>query len=140
MTPFGFSSFTLKILALLIFIIAYALIVFYYEKKAKIIWGGVLAAYVLGIITTQQAFTAIDWNVLGIYVGMLFISELLIFSKFPDYLANVLIRYTRYNWQAILVLCFISGLISTVIENVAVVLIVAPVAFAICKKLKISPV
>ncbi|MEE3494772.1 MAG: SLC13 family permease, partial [Butyrivibrio sp.] len=61
-------------------------------------------------------------------------------SKMPNLVADKLLDLApNVLWVTILMSLF-SGIISAFIDNVATVLMVAPVGLAICKKLKISPV
>ena len=131
---------TLEIITAAVFVLTYALIVKFYQKKAWVIWGGVLLVLLLGAVTIDSALASIDWNVIGIYVGMLFIAEALIHSKVPDYLAIWLVNRSTRVWVAMLFVCALTGILSIFIENVACVLIVAPIAFAIAKRIKVSPV
>ncbi|MFC1741011.1 SLC13 family permease [Nanoarchaeota archaeon] len=131
---------TLKILTAAAFVITYAFIVRFYRKKVWVIWGGVLLTFLIGAVTFSSAWGSINWNVIGIYVGMLFIAEALIASKMPDYLAIWFTNHTTRVWSAMLFVCALTGLLSIVIENVACVLIVAPIAFAIAKRIRVSPI
>ncbi|MBS3109451.1 citrate transporter [Candidatus Woesearchaeota archaeon] len=130
----------LKFATLLIFLVAYILMVGYYNKKARIIWAAVMALLLLTVISPMEALFAINGNVLGIYIGMLFISEVFIFSKVPDFLAVKLVNKASRMSTVLILVAVLSGLLSIAIENVAVVLIVAPIALALSKKLEISPV
>jgi len=68
------------------------------------------------------------------------VAELFSLSGVPACWANFLVEKSRYaNW-AILSVCLVAGAISMFVENVATVLIVAPLALAIAAKLKVSPV
>ena len=67
-------------------------------------------------------------------------AQLFSLSGVPAYFANILVIKARYvNW-AILSVCLVAGAISVFVENVATVLIIAPIALAISQKLKVSPV
>jgi Na+/H+ antiporter NhaD/arsenite permease-like protein len=57
----------------------------------------------------------------------------------PAYIAEVLVDRAKSTAWAILFICLMTGLISAFVENVATVLIVAPIAMALAKKLKINP-
>jgi Na+/H+ antiporter NhaD/arsenite permease-like protein len=131
---------TLEIVTAVLFVLTYLLIVIYYKKKAWIIWSGVLAMLLVGAVTLDTAWKSINWDVLGIYVGMLFIAEALIFSKMPDYIAIWLVDRSKKVWVAMLAVCAFTGFLSIVIANVACVLIVAPIVFAIARKINVSPV
>jgi Na+/H+ antiporter NhaD/arsenite permease-like protein len=122
------------------FLLTYLLIVLYYKKKAWIMWGGVLFAFIIGAVSFDSALKSINWNVLGIYIGMLFVAQALIDSKLPDYIAIWLINKSKKVSIAMLLVCLATGLLSIVLENVACILIVAPIIFSLAKKLNTSPV
>jgi Na+/H+ antiporter NhaD/arsenite permease-like protein len=131
---------TLEIITAVIFVLTYTFIVKYYKKKVWIIWGGVLLVFLFGAITALSALASIDWNVIGIYVGMLFIAEALVHSKVPDYLAIWLVNRSTKVWTAMIFVCALTGILSIFIENVACILIIAPIAFSIAKRIRVSPV
>jgi Na+/H+ antiporter NhaD/arsenite permease-like protein len=131
---------TLKNAVIFIFVLTYLMVMLFYGKKTYFIWAGIIAILALGVLSPSEAFASINWNVMGIYVGMLFISEVFIYSKLPDFLAEKIVSKSRSIWVAMLGVCLLSGFISIVVENVAVVLIIAPIALFIAKRLKISAV
>ena len=95
---------------------------------------------ITGILPYNQVFSAIDWNVLLMIFGTMVIVDYFIESKMPNLVADKLLDLApNVLWVTILMSLF-SGIISAFIDNVATVLMVAPVGLAICKKLKISPV
>ena len=68
------------------------------------------------------------------------IVSLFIESRMPAYLAEVLIvKVPNVKWGGHGMALF-AGIVSAFVDNVATVLMVAPVGLAISKKLKISPV
>ena len=127
-------------IAVLLFILAYVFAMAYYNKKSFFVWASVVLLLLLGIMSPIEAFKAINWNVLGIYFGMLFISELFIFSKIPDAISIYFINKARKVSTVLILIALFSGFISIAIENVAVVFIVAPIALSVTRRLKISPV
>lgn len=130
----------IKVMAIGIFFLAYLLIIFYYEQKAKIAWSAVILLVLLKVVGFSELFTAVNWNVIGIYVGMLFIAEMFTYSKMPDFIARTFVNKSRRTWLAMLFVCALSGFISIFVENVATVLIVAPIALEIAREQKISPI
>ncbi len=130
----------IKLAAILVFLLAYFLIIRYYDKKAKIAGIGVFILLLLAVISPIEALKAINWNVLGIYFGMLFIIEAMVFSRFPDFLAISVVNHSKNVSTVLILVAIFSGIMSVVVENVAVVLIMAPIALAITRRLKISPV
>ena len=90
--------------------------------------------------TPLQALGAVDYNVLLMIAGTMGIVTLFIESRMPALLAEHLIaRVPNVKW-AITVLALFAGIVSAFVDNVATVLMVAPIGLAISRKLKISPV
>jgi len=101
---------------------------------------GALLLIILGVVGPLEAFSLINWNVMGIFWGTLVVAELFMVSNMPAYLAELVVERTRSAVWAIIAICALTSFISAFVENVATVLIVAPVALAITDRLKISPV
>ena len=128
------------ILSLFIFILAYVFFVIKSDKRSYIAVASALLLVLFGVLRPSQAFFAINWNVMGIFVGTLVISEIFIESKVPAFLAEFIVNKSKNTAWAILSICLLTGFISAFIENVATVLIVAPIALSLAKRLKINPV
>lgn len=126
--------------ALIIFVSAYVMFVVRPQHRWLTGLLGVAALLVTLTISPVDAVGMVNWNVMGVFVGTLILAELFILSDMPAYLAERMLSKIPNTTWAMLAICLLSGLISVVAENVATVLIVAPVALAIARKLKISPV
>ncbi len=81
----------------------------------------------------------INWNVLMIYLGSMIIAALFIYSKVPARIADSIISRSKNTGLAIIAILAMTGIISIFVENVATVLVMAPIALALCKKLKMNP-
>ncbi len=130
----------MKTLAIILFVVMYILMVALPKRRAAValITAGIFVA--TGILPFTQVFGAIDWNVLMMIFGTMVIVDYFIESKMPNRIAEWLLNLApNVMWVTILMSLF-SGFISAFIDNVATVLMVAPVGLAICKKLNISPV
>lgn len=134
-----------KSYVLIFFIITYALLLLLPKYRAYIAITTALIFIALGFIYEDgiDALTliqSIDWNVIMMISGTMIVVVFFIESNAPSALADVIIdRAPSVKW-AIIFLAFFSGLISAFVDNVATVLIVAPIAIDIAKRLKISPV
>ncbi|TBR16671.1 TRAP transporter large permease subunit [bacterium] len=129
-----------SIICLVVFILAYFLFVFFPNKRTHIAVAGALLLVLFRVISPKEAFLAVNWNVMGIFVGTLVVADIFMESRVPAYLAEVIVDRARNTCWAILAICLLTGFISAFVENVATVLIVAPIALELSKKLKISPV
>ncbi|MFH0993608.1 MAG: SLC13 family permease [bacterium] len=140
-------------LALAIFVLTYILLLSFSKYRAYIAAGSALLFILLsfspirtllGITETfmpvNQIFQSIEWNVILMIFGTMGLVSLFIESKMPALMADKIIdRAPNVKW-AIVSLAIFAGIISAFIDNVATVLMVAPIALTIAKKLKISPV
>lgn len=128
-----------KIIALIIFVISYLLFVCLPHKRTLVALSGSLLLILTGVISLKEAFLAVNWNVMGIFVGTLILADVFMQSRVPAYIAEIVVDKAKSTAWAILFICLLSGFISAFVENVATVLIVAPIALALAKKLKINP-
>ncbi|MBU1727646.1 MAG: anion permease [Candidatus Omnitrophica bacterium] len=126
-------------LALFIFIIAYLLFVLLPNRRMYVAVGASLLLILSRVLTLKEAFYAINWNVMGIFVGTLVIADIFMESRVPAFIAEVIVDRAKSTAWAILLICALTGFISAFVENVATVLIVAPIALALARKLKINP-
>ena len=130
----------MKEIALGLFILTYVLLLIFPKIRAFIALGSAALFVVLGILPIGEVFGAIDWNVILMIAGTMGIVSLFIDSKMPALMADVLIdKMPDVKWATIALAVF-AGVISAFIDNVATVLMVAPVALNIAKKLNISPI
>jgi len=129
-----------KLFTLVVFVVSYFFFIWKKQYKAQVCWIACAILFLFRIIGFSDVFTMINWNVLGIFWGTLVVAELFSLSGVPAYLANILVVKARYVSWAILSVCVVTGAISMFVENVATVLIIAPVALAIAEKLRVSPV
>ena len=131
--------------ALIIFIIMYVLMLTFTQYRPWIALSAAAIFVVMGIaglfdMSIMSALGAIDYNVLLMIGGTMGIVSLFIESKMPARLAEMLLTTVPNVKWAVLVLAVFSGVISAFVDNVATVLMVAPIGLAISRKIKVSPV
>ncbi|MCP4723890.1 MAG: hypothetical protein GY863_02580 [bacterium] len=129
-----------KLIVLSIFILVYLYLIFFKKHRAVSIWIGLLVLLFISILDIPSIIRAVNWNVIGIFAGTLIIAEFFSMSGVPAYLADGIVERSRSTGTAMLRVCAISGFLSVFIENVAVVLIIAPIALEMARKLKASPI
>lgn len=128
-----------QLVSLVIFVASYLLFIFLPKKRSLI---AILAAVLLvstQAVSPKEALFSINWNVMGIFVGTLFIADIFMKSRVPAYLAELIVNRAKNTAWSILLICVMTGVISAFVENVATVLIVAPVALALAGKLHLNP-
>ncbi|MBR4947281.1 MAG: arsenic transporter [Clostridiales bacterium] len=130
----------MKIFAIVVFLIMYLLMIVLPKRRAIVALVAAAVMLIAKVMPLGNVPSAIDWNVLMMIFGTMVIVDYFIESKMPNKIAEALLRLSKnVMWVTILMSLF-SGIISAFIDNVATVLMVAPVGLAICKKLKINPV
>lgn len=93
-----------------------------------------------GMLPLGSVMDAIDFNVILMIIGTMGLVALFTESKMPALLADMIMAHVpNIKWAAVSLALF-SGLISAFVDNVATVLMIAPIALAICKKLETNPV
>jgi len=127
-------------LAIILFAVTYILLLLFPKYRAYIALTSAVIFVIAGILPITKVFFAVDWNVIMMIAGTMGIVSLFIESKMPALLADMIIEKTPNVKWAIVALALFAGIISAFVDNVATVLMVAPVAVTIAKKLKISPV
>lgn len=129
----------MKIAAIILFIAMYVIMVAKpnYRKWAAL---GTAAIFVAaGILPAKNIFGEIDWNVIMMIAGTMVIVDYFIASKMPNRIADILLDKAKNVMWVTIYMSLFAGAISAFIDNVATVLMVAPVGIAVCRKLKINP-
>lgn len=128
------------IFALILFAVTYVLMLAFSKYRTYIALGSAVVFIVSGMLPFDKIFGAIDFNVLLMIAGSMGLVQLFIDSKMPDLLAEIIIKKVKNVQMAAVALALFAGIISAFVDNVATVLMVAPVAIQICKKLNTNPV
>ncbi len=150
--------FNIKWLILAISVLMYLLVILFQEKKVLITSITVLVVLTLGVLFENKVFNLglsergrffiiahsflelVNWNILMIYLGSMVIASLFIYSKVPAKIADLLVEASPNTGIAIVLILAMTGIISIFVENVATVLVMAPIALSLSKKIKINPV
>jgi Na+/H+ antiporter NhaD/arsenite permease-like protein len=127
-------------LAVILFVLMYVLIIFLPKYRMFAALGTAALFVILGILPVQAVPGAVNWNALMMMCGTMIIVYFFIDSGMPAKIADLLLEKSGNVRTVTIYMSLFAGLISAFIDNVATVLMIAPVAIAISKKLKISPV
>ena len=154
----------IKYVILGIAILMYVLVIAFQKKKVWITTGAAVLVILLGMIfpgfvfenpensvvaafagghfyaLIHSLFAVINWNVIMIYLGSMTIAALFLYSNVPARIADSIINSSRNTGLAIVLILAMTGIISIFVENVATVLVMAPIALALCKKLKMQSI
>ena len=147
------------ILILLVFLIAFALILGEIVDRVLAAWGGAVGMLLIGTyynsltwctggghggegaVCQNNLFEAIDFNVIGLLLGMMIFAGMLEISGFFEFVA---IKATKLSggdpWKLVFYLGTFTTVISVFIDNVTALILIAPVTLKICSKIEINPI
>ncbi|MBR2893704.1 MAG: arsenic transporter [Clostridia bacterium] len=152
----------MTITALVIFAVTYILMLAFQKIRPYVTVASALVFVALGAVATfnptlfgegffalsegsfaysfTDALSEIDWNVIMMIAGTMGTVYLFIESKMPQLMSDILIsKMPNMKW-VVVALSLFAGIVSAFVDNVATVLMIAPVALAFCKKVGVSPV
>ena len=126
--------------AAVLFVLTYVLMMTFGKYRPIIALVSGLVYVLTGMLPVSELPGSLDFNVLLMIGGTMGIVQLFIDSRMPERLADqIMNRVPNVRWAAVGLSLF-AGVISAFVDNVATVLMVAPVAVAVCRKLKTNPV
>ncbi len=135
-----FNNFNMMLPAI-IFIIVYALIISEKVNRVVASLGGAAIMLILKLITQEKAFLKIDFNTIGLLVGMMIIVNITKRTGVFEYIAIKAAKFSKGNPIKILILfSVITAILSGLLDNVTTVLLIVPVTLVITKTLEIDPI
>lgn len=128
-------------IAVAVFVLAYGMIMAEKLHRAMVSLAGAVLIVLFGILTQEEAFAGIDWNTIGLLVGMMIIVGITRRSGVFEFLAIWAAKVSKGRPVMLLVLLtVITAFLSAFLDNVTTVLLIVPVTFAITDQLKLNPV
>lgn len=122
------------------FLLAYALIITERVHRTVAALLGGLAMILLGILPQDQAFHAIDWNVIFLLAGMMAIASVLRETGLFQWVALQAVRLGRGDpFRILVVLSLVTAAASALLDNVTIVVLVAPVTLFAAASLGVAP-
>ena len=126
--------------AIILFVVTYILMLTFSKYRPYIALASGVVFILTGMLPLGNVLGALDFNVLLMIAGTMGLVQLFIDSKMPALLADaIMAKVPNVQWAAVCLALF-AGVISAFVDNVATVLMIAPVALEICRKLKTNPV
>lgn len=128
-------------LAGIIFVFMYMVIVSEKIHRTVAAVLGAVAMLLLGILSQEQAIHHVDFNTLGLLVGMMVLVGVTSHTGLFDYVAIKAAKVAKAEPRRLLVyLCLITAVFSAFLDNVTTVLLMVPVTFSITRKLNLKPI
>ncbi|MFH1566933.1 MAG: SLC13 family permease [Gemmatimonadota bacterium] len=125
--------------SLAVFAACYVLFVVLPKQRALVACGGAGVLLATGALGWRAAAHHVNWNVIALTIGTLALAELFMASRMPAVLAEWVLEHFRTARGAMVAMAVLAGFISAAVENVAVVLLIAPVCLSLAAKLNLPP-
>ncbi|MGB9867147.1 MAG: SLC13 family permease [Bacillota bacterium] len=129
------------LVALLIFSITYVGIAS--EKVPRHVIGlfGALCLMLAGVMDLNKAITYVNWDTIGLLLGMFVLMAVLADAGFFQYLANWVAAKLGYNPAAVIVVFpVLAALLAAFMDSITVVLFLSALSLDLCKLLQVNPV
>lgn len=126
--------------ALIIFILMYVGMLAFPKGRVAFAVGGAVLMLAFGVLPLGEVLGAINWNVILMIAGTMGLVSLFVETGMPARLADLMLQKAPNACWAIVLLALFAGVVSAFVDNVATVLMVAPVGLAISRKLEVNPV
>ncbi|MBN2071221.1 MAG: ArsB/NhaD family transporter [Candidatus Krumholzibacteriota bacterium] len=131
---------TQTIIALSVFVIAYGLIISERIHRTKIALLGAALVVIFHVLTQKEAFSYIDFNTIGLLIGMMLLISVIKETGVFTYIAIVITKKTEGDsWKILLWFSIFTAVASALLDNVTTVLLIAPITILIAEMLDISP-
>ncbi len=126
--------------ALILFAVTYVLMLIFGKYRPCIALTSGLVFICTGMLPLEKILPSIDFNVLLMIIGTMGLVALFTESRMPMLLSDLIMeRVPNVKWAAVALSLF-AGVISAFVDNVATVLMIAPIGLSLCRKLKANPV
>ncbi|PLT33782.1 ArsB/NhaD family transporter [Bacillus sp. V5-8f] len=129
------------LIALSIFIVVYAIIISEKIHRTIIALVGGVLLIGFGVLNQEEALRFIDFNTLGLLIGMMIIVNITSLTGVFGYIAIWSVKKVKgYPIRILVVLSLVTALASALLDNVTTVLLVVPVTLSITAQLKVDPI
>ncbi len=129
-----------QLVALVVFVATVIVVISGVVDRALAAMAGVALMVLLGVLEPSDVVRYIDWNILALLVGIWLIAGYFTDSGVPEYIAFRMLRRSGGDLAKLMIMmASFAALISMFVDNVVVVLMMAPMIFSMCRSLKVDP-
>lgn len=131
----------MKIIAVAVFLIVILLIISERVHRTAAAMAGAMVLILTGVMSADRALSYIDFNTIGVLVGMMIFVAIVRQSGMFEYIAVRAAKAVHGDpWKIMVAFTLITAVLSAILDNVTTVLLVGPMSIAIARMLKIDPV
>ena len=127
-------------MATFIFLAVYGMLVWDRFNRAVVALLGASLMIFLGIISQEQAIEGVDFNTIGLLVGMMVIVAICRETGIFQYVAIKAAKVVRGEpWGIMFMLAWVTAVFSAFLDNVTTVLLIVPLTLLITEEMEMSP-
>ena len=131
----------MEVIAIVVFVVVIGLIISEKVNSAAAALAGAMALVVTGVMSAHRALSYIDFNTIGLLVGMMVLVAIIRQSGLFEYVAIKAAKMVHGDpWKIMIAFILLTAILSGILDNVTTVLLVGPMTIAIAKMLEINPV
>lgn len=131
----------MEVIATVVFVVVIGLIMSEKVHRAAAALAGAVILVITGVMNGQKALSYIDFNTIGVLVGMMMLVAVIRQSGLFEYVAIKAAKMVHGDpWKIMIAFILITAILSGILDNVTTVLLVGPMTIAIAKMLEINPV
>ena len=131
----------MEVIAIIVFVVVIGLIISEKVNSVAAALAGAMALVVTGVMSAHRALSYIDFNTIGLLVGMMVLVAIIRQSGLFEYVAIKAAKMVHGDpWKIMIAFILLTAVLSGILDNVTTVLLVGPMTIAIAKMLEINPV
>ena len=132
---------SVQIIAVVVFVVAMVAIMSEKVHRALVAIVGAMILLVVHVVTFDQAMSHVDFNTLGVLLGMMLFVAVVKLSGIFEYLAIKCARLAKGDpWRVMVLFVCLTALLSALLDNVTTVLLIGPMTITVCRLLDIDAV
>jgi len=129
------------VIAVAIFALSYIIIISEKVHRTVIAMVGAMAMVIMGVLHQEQAIEGIDFNTIGLLIGMMVVVNIARHSGMFEAVALWTAKVGRGEpWRVFILMGLTIAVFSALLDNVTTVLLMTPVIFVISHNLKLNPI
>ena len=128
-------------ISVIVFVVVMGVIISEKLHRAVVAVAGAIILVLLGVLNLETSVSYIDYNTIGLLIGMMLFVAVVKHSGLFEYLAVKSAKIAKGDpWRMMIIFIVITALLSGLLDNVTTVLLVGPMTFAITKEMGLNPV
>lgn len=129
------------ILAISIFVLTYVVIMTEKINRTAVAMFGAVLLLLFNIESQEMAMEHVDFNTIGLLIGMMIIVNIMKKTGIFQYIAIVSAKFVKGEpWKIIVIFSIITAISSALLDNVTTILLIAPITLVITETLEANPI